>query len=64
MPLKIANKILNKDFIKSVRGWRGPRFMKLFHKITLFLAMASLRYFFAKRLIANMESAFPPFSAF
>ena len=38
--------------------------MKLFHKIPLFLAMASLRYFFAKRLIANMESAFPPFFAF
>ena len=33
-------KILNKDFIKAVRG--GHRFMKLFHKIPLFLGKASL----------------------
>ena len=36
MPLKIARKNLNKDFIKAVRGGGGHRFMKLFHKIPLF----------------------------
>ena len=36
-------KILNKDFIKAVRGG-GHRFMKLFHKIPLFFFVnASLR---------------------
>ena len=30
-------KVLNKDFIKAVRGGGGHRFMKLLHKIPLFL---------------------------
>ena len=32
-------KILNKDFIKAVRGGGGHRFMKVFHKIPVFLLM-------------------------
>ena len=34
--LRNTVKVLNKDFIKAVRGGGGHRFMKLFHKIPLF----------------------------
>ena len=34
--LRNTVKVLNKDFIKAVRGGGGHRFMKLFHKIPFF----------------------------
>ena len=34
--LRNTVKVLNKDFIKAVRGGGGRRFVKLFHKIQFF----------------------------